>query len=141
MGASTANLEGDYYEFGSLRIEISERALYCGQQPVTLFPKVFDILLVLVEESGRVVTKAELLERVWPGTFVEEGSITQNVSMLRKSLASHFPGENPIATIPRRGYRFTARVRLGNRQAHVVLAEPPAAPAAPALQLLARATS
>src|SRR5260370_399364 len=116
--------KGDFYEFGPFGIDVSKRSLFRCEEFVPLTPKVFDTLLVLVEESGRVVTKAELLDRVWPNAFVEEGSITQNISVLRKLLDPHFAGQTPITTIPRRGYRFTASVRLRNREAEVILAEP-----------------
>src|SRR4029079_9018887 len=71
-------------------------------------PKVFEILVTLVEHGGQVVAKDDLMKRVWPNTFVEEGNLTQNISLLRKA-----PGESPggvqfIETVPRRGYRFVA---------------------------------
>jgi len=75
---------------------------------VPLTPKVFDLLLMLVEKHGQVVEKHQLLDEVWPGTFVEEGNLTQNISVLRKALG----GKQYIQTIPRRGYRFVGDVRL-----------------------------
>jgi DNA-binding winged helix-turn-helix (wHTH) protein/tetratricopeptide (TPR) repeat protein len=122
--------KGDFYEFGPFGIDVSKRSLLRGGEFVPLTPKVFDTLLALVEESGRVVTKAELLDRVWPAAFVEEGSITQNIFVLRKVLDPYFP-ETPIATVPRRGYRFTAGVRLRNPEAQVIIAEPSAVAAGP----------
>ena len=65
-------------------------------------------LLVLVENSGRVVSKDELMKAVWPDTFVEEGNLTQNISVLRKVLGEN-PGEHIyIETVPKQGYRFIA---------------------------------
>src|SRR5215469_4820409 len=121
---------GDFYEFGPFGIDVSKRSLFRSEEFVPLTPKDFDTLLVLVEESGRVVTKAELLDRVWPNAFVEEGSITQNISVLRKLLDPYFD-KTPIATVPRRGYRFTASVRLRNMEAQVIVAEPAPAAATP----------
>jgi DNA-binding winged helix-turn-helix (wHTH) protein len=69
-------------------------------------------LLVLVEAEGKVVSKTELLDRVWPDTYVEENNLTQNISALRKLLAADFPDERPIATLARIGYRFQLPVRV-----------------------------
>jgi DNA-binding winged helix-turn-helix (wHTH) protein/TolB-like protein len=104
----------DYYEFGPFRLEVASRSLYRAGAYVPVTPKAFDTLRVLVEEAGHVVTKEELLRRVWPDAFVEEGSIANNISMLRKILNPHYGGDGPIATIARRGYRFTAPVTLRN---------------------------
>src|SRR5437660_8660034 len=103
MGRPDETPRGDFYEFGPFSIDVSKRSLFRDSEFVPLTPKVFDTLLVLVEESGRVVTKADLLERVWPQAFVEEGSITQNISVLRKILDPYFDGQTPIVTVPRRG--------------------------------------
>jgi DNA-binding winged helix-turn-helix (wHTH) protein len=74
--------------------------------------KVLATLLVLVEAEGKVVSKTELLDRVWPDTYVEENNLTQNISALRKLLAADFPDERPIATLARIGYRFQLPVRV-----------------------------
>lgn len=100
-----------FYEFDSFRIDAAKRLLLRAGQPVPLTPKAFDTLLLLVENGGQVMTKDDLMTRLWPETFVEEGSLTRNISALRKAL-----GENPrehryIVTIPGEGYRFVARVR------------------------------
>src|SRR6185369_9880918 len=79
---------------------------------VPLTPKVFDILLTLVENSGQVVSKEDLMKRVWPSTFVEEGNLTQNISLLRKALGETPGGVQFIETVPRRGYRFVAETNL-----------------------------
>ena len=78
--------------------------------PQTLAPKTFDVLLLLVEQRARVVSKDELLQTVWPGTFVEEGNLSQQIFLLRKILGGDDQPEY-IATVPRRGYRFVAEVR------------------------------
>ncbi len=105
--------ESQFYEFGRFRLDTSERVLLRDLDPVPLTPKVFDILLALVERGGHIVEKDDLMKKVWPNTFVEEGNLTQNVSVLRKAL-----GENPtspqfIETVARRGYRFVAAVKPG----------------------------
>jgi len=96
------------YEFGPFRLEPAERKLLRGSEIVELTPKAFDTLLLLVRNSGHLLDKDELISRVWPETFVEEGSLSNNIFVLRKVL-----GEDPayIETIPRRGYRFVGAVR------------------------------
>ena len=99
---------GRFYEFGPYRVDSAERRLLRGDAPIPLTPKAFDTLLALVENAGRGLEKDELLHLVWPDTFVEEGSLTRNISVLRKALG----GEESqfIETIPKRGYRFVAPV-------------------------------
>jgi DNA-binding winged helix-turn-helix (wHTH) protein/TolB-like protein/Tfp pilus assembly protein PilF len=99
------------YEFGPYRIETGERLLHRGEELVPLPPKVAETLLVLVQNAGRMVDKNDLLKAVWPDTFVEEGALTRNISLLRKTLGD--AGDNPtfIETIPKRGYRFVAPVQ------------------------------
>lgn len=109
----------DYFEFGPFRLEPATRSLYRGDEFIALTPKALDTLWVLVQEAGRVVSKEEILQRVWPDAYVEEGSVANNVSMLRKILHPHFPGDGPIATVSRRGYRFTAPVHLRNADAQI----------------------
>lgn len=96
------------YQFGEFTLEPGERLLLRQGQPVSLTPKAFETLLVLVENCGHVLTKEELLQRIWPDSTVEETTLAQNVSTLRKALRS--PGHDFIQTIPKRGYRFTAQV-------------------------------
>ena len=103
--------DSHFYEFGRFRLDAAERVLLRDNEFVPLTPKVFDILLALVERGGHIVEKDDLMKRVWPDTFVEEGNLTQNVSMLRKALGES-PGEPQfIETIARRGYRFVAAVK------------------------------
>jgi DNA-binding winged helix-turn-helix (wHTH) protein len=99
------------YEFGRYSVNAAERVLLRDKELVPLTPKVFDILLALIESSGQVVSKEELMRRVWPETFVEEGNLTQNISILRKALGETQNGNKYIETIARRGYRFVAPVR------------------------------
>ena len=94
------------YEFGRFRLKVAERVLLREGEPVPLTPKVFDILVTLVQHGGQVVSKDDLMKRVWPNTFVEEGNLTQNISLLRKALGETPGGVQFIETVPRRGYRF-----------------------------------
>jgi Tol biopolymer transport system component/DNA-binding winged helix-turn-helix (wHTH) protein len=98
-----------FFEFGSFKIDAVERVLLRHDQPVILTQKVFDLLLLLVRNGGHIVEKETLMREVWPDTFVEEGNLTQNISVLRKALADD--GHQYIQTVPRRGYRFVGRVK------------------------------
>jgi DNA-binding winged helix-turn-helix (wHTH) protein/TolB-like protein/Tfp pilus assembly protein PilF len=100
-----------FYEFGRFRLRTGDRVLLRDQEIVPLTPKVFDILLALVESSGQVISKDGLMKRVWPDSFVEEGNLTQNISLLRKALGDGQNGHQYIETVARRGYRFAAPVR------------------------------
>lgn len=104
----------DSYEFGRFRLKSDERLLLRGDEPVSLTPKAFDILITLLENDGRIVNKDDLMKRVWPNTYVEEGNLTQNVSLLRKALGESANGPQFIETVPRRGYRFVAPVSKTN---------------------------
>src|SRR5438874_9113890 len=90
------------YRFGRFVLEPRERRLLVDDQPVTAGPRAFDVLLTLIERAGELVTKDELLERVWPKLVVDENNLQVQVSALRKIL-----GQDAIATIPGQGYRFT----------------------------------
>jgi DNA-binding winged helix-turn-helix (wHTH) protein/TolB-like protein len=100
--------ESQSYEFGRFRLKTAERVLLREGELVPLTPKVFDILVTLVEHGGQVVAKDDLMKRVWPNTYVEEGNLTQNISLLRKALGESPGGAQFIETVPRRGYRFVA---------------------------------
>jgi DNA-binding winged helix-turn-helix (wHTH) protein/TolB-like protein/Flp pilus assembly protein TadD len=105
-----AEQTSQFYEFGRFRVKVDERVLLRGDELVPLTPKAFDILLTLLENDGRIVNKDALMKKVWPNTFVEEGNLTQNVSLLRKALGESANGPQFIETVPRRGYRFVAPV-------------------------------
>jgi TolB-like protein/DNA-binding winged helix-turn-helix (wHTH) protein/Flp pilus assembly protein TadD len=101
----------ELYEFGSFVLDPQERILSRDGMPIPVTPKVFDTLLCLVRNQGRVLTKEDLLQEIWPDTFVEEVNLAVNISTLRKLL-----GENPqdgryIVTVSGRGYRFVAQVQ------------------------------
>ena len=99
------------YQFGSYRLDAMERVLLRDGQPVTLPPKDLETLLVLVERAGHIVEKEELLDKVWPGVFIEEGNLARHIFNLRQVLGDSPDGRKYIETIPRRGYRFVAAVR------------------------------
>ena len=103
--------EKQLYEFGPFRLDPAEHTLLRDGQPIPLRPKVFDILLVLVENHGHLVEKEDLMSSVWTEQFVEEGNINKNISMLRRALSEGENGQQFIETVPKRGYRFTADVR------------------------------
>ncbi|MFN7926839.1 MAG: winged helix-turn-helix domain-containing protein [Blastocatellia bacterium] len=100
------------YEFGPYCLDPLERILTCEGKAIPLAPKVLDTLLVLVENQGRVMEKDELLKTLWPDTCVEESNLTTYVSQLRKALNETGEGQSYIETIPRRGYRFVADVKM-----------------------------
>jgi len=99
------------FTFGPFRLDVQERVLLRKGKPVPLTPKAFAVLLVLVQKSGRVVEKDELVKFVWPDSFVEEANIAQHIFKLRKVLGKNRLGEHYIRTIPRRGYCFFGLVR------------------------------
>ncbi|HJZ68974.1 MAG TPA: winged helix-turn-helix domain-containing protein [Blastocatellia bacterium] len=100
-----------FYQFGRFRVSAVDRLLFRDDEVIPLTPKVFDILLTLIESSGQVLSKESLMKKVWPDTFVEEGNLTQNISLLRKALGEGQNGNQYIETVARRGYRFVAPVR------------------------------
>jgi DNA-binding winged helix-turn-helix (wHTH) protein/TolB-like protein/tetratricopeptide (TPR) repeat protein len=99
-----------FYEFGPFRLDPSERSLLRDGKAVPLTPKAFELLVLLVENPGHLLKKDELIERVWPNTFVEEANLAQNVSALRKALDVKNGGAQYIETVPKGGYRFIGTV-------------------------------
>lgn len=100
-----------YYEFPPFCLDVVERLLLRDGEIIPLTPKAFDVLLLLVQNSGHVVERSELMNTVWPETFVEEANLTQNIFMLRKALGESSGGNKFILTIAKRGYRFVANVK------------------------------
>jgi DNA-binding winged helix-turn-helix (wHTH) protein/TolB-like protein/Flp pilus assembly protein TadD len=98
------------YDFGPFFLDPSERRLLRDGKPVALTPKCFDLLVILVENSGHLLGKDELLERLWPGQFVEEANLSFNISSLRKALGEGHSGRHFIETVPKKGFRFVAHV-------------------------------
>jgi DNA-binding winged helix-turn-helix (wHTH) protein/TolB-like protein/Tfp pilus assembly protein PilF len=99
------------YEFGPFRLIPSERQLWRDNAAVSLKPKVFDLLVVLVENSGRLIEKEELMKRIWPDSFVEEANLSVTVSALRRALGEGPEDNRFVETVPRHGYRFVANVK------------------------------
>ena len=99
------------YEFGEFQLDAVRRLLLRGGAPVTIAPKVYEVLLALVETPGQPLSKDELLRRVWPDTVVEESNLTVSVSALRKVLGERRGEHQFIATLPGVGYQFVAPVR------------------------------
>jgi len=107
-----ANAVRQFYEFGPYRIDPDHRQLTRESKPVPLQPKAFDLLLVLVLNSERLVPKDDLMKAVWPGTFVEESNLAQNISVLRKTLGDTVGENRYVVTVPGRGYRFAEKVQV-----------------------------
>jgi DNA-binding winged helix-turn-helix (wHTH) protein/tetratricopeptide (TPR) repeat protein len=99
-----------FYQFKSFRLSVEERQLLRGDETVSLTPKAFDVLAVLVERGGHLVEKDELLRIVWSDSFVEEANVARIVHTLRKCLGEDDNGNKFIETVARKGYRFVARV-------------------------------
>jgi DNA-binding winged helix-turn-helix (wHTH) protein len=99
------------FEFGRFRLDRTERFLFQDGAAVPLSPRLFDTLLVLVENSGHLVEKNDLMQKVWNDVVVEENNLTQSISALRKILGDNLDGPKFIETIPKRGYRFVAPVK------------------------------
>ena len=99
------------FEFGPFSLDAGKRLLLRNGEAVPLAPKVLETLLALVESRDRVLSKDELLDRVWGGASVEEGGLTRNVSILRKTLGEKPDDHQFIVTVPGHGYRFVADVK------------------------------
>ena len=100
-----------FYKFGPYCLDLEERVLRRGNGPLTLPPKDLETLIVLVQRAGHIVDKDELLEKVWPGVFIEEGNLSRRIFNLRQVLGDGTDGQKYIETIPRRGYRFVAELQ------------------------------
>src|SRR5580700_7301991 len=100
------------YRFGQFALDSRRRTLSRADSPISLTPKVFDVLLFLAQNPNRLVTKEELLQAVWADTFVEEGNLTQYIYYLRKALGDNSEDTRLIVTIARKGYQFTADVTV-----------------------------
>jgi len=116
-----------FYDFSSFRLDVAEGVLLRDGKPVSITPKAFQLLRLLVENHGHILSKDDLLRQVWPDTFVEEGNLPFNISQLRKALGQTENGITYIETIPKRGYRFAAVTVVNGRG----LPLPVAAEAAP----------
>ncbi len=99
------------YEFGPFRVDPEKQILLRDNQPVSITPKTFETLLVLVRHSREVVSKDDLMKELWPDAFVEEANLSQNIFMLRKALGDTPDDRRYVVTLPGKGYRFVAEVR------------------------------
>lgn len=104
------SLETNKFEFGDFCLETKEKILSRHGKPISLTPKALQLLLILVENHGRIVEKETLMQKIWADSFVEESNLTFTVSLLRKTLGDK-PDSRFIETVPKRGYRFIAEVR------------------------------
>ena len=100
------------YEFGDFRIDADHRMLYHQGSEMPLVPKAVETLLALIERRGKIISKDELLEAVWPNTVVEESNLFVYLSVLRKTLGTLEDGRPYVETLRRRGYRFNGEVHL-----------------------------
>src|SRR5215813_13399380 len=107
-----SSLSNHLYKFGDFEIDVDQRLLFRANELVSLTPKVFDTLLILVESNGRVVEKEELKRRLWPDTFVDEANIAFNIQQVRKCLNDDARSPRYVGTVTRRGYRFLADVEV-----------------------------
>ena len=103
--------EKHFYRFKSFRLDVGERQLTHNDKVVPLAPKIFDVLVALVERSGHLVEKDELLKLVWADSFVEEANVARIVHTLRKVLGEDENGNKFIETVAKKGYRFVAEVK------------------------------
>jgi TolB-like protein/Tfp pilus assembly protein PilF len=110
------------FEFGNFRLLSSDKRLLRAGKPLTLKPKVFETLLILVESQGHLVEKEDFIKRLWPDSFVEESALAQNISQLRKLLGNGtVEGTSSfIETVPKRGYRFLAPVKVTSNDSEKV---------------------
>jgi len=143
--ADQSRMDDLSYTFGPFRLAPSEHLLLCGGNPIQLAPKTFELLVALVSHHGQLMTRDELMQTIWPDSFVEEINLTVNISLLRKTLGEQSDGRQYIATVPKRGYRFDAAVaevrqngearfpisdKLGKLPGDVEMVEPPSPPVA-----------
>jgi Tol biopolymer transport system component/DNA-binding winged helix-turn-helix (wHTH) protein len=112
------------YGFGAFQLDAVERVLWRGDELLTLPPKVFDTLLMLIQSEGRIVSKAELMESIWADTFVEESNLSQNIYTLRRTLGVDEEGRRFIETVPRRGYRFAVPFKLLDKVSNATREQP-----------------
>lgn len=121
-GAMTS---GEVYRFGDFRLDVEDRRLSRGGSPVRLSPKAYELLVSLVRQAGRLLTKDALLASVWPDVFVEEGTLTAHISALRKALGDERRPATYIETVPKTGYRFIAAVTADLEPPMVTVASRP----------------
>ena len=107
---SMVKRDAERYRFGPFLLDVDERELRRGDAQIPLPGKAFELLLTLVREAGRTVTKPQLMAALWPETAVEESNLTQTVFVLRKALGEDTEEAGLIRTVPRHGYKFVLPV-------------------------------
>ncbi len=115
--AEMSGNETPSYRFNSFLLDVAERQLFHDDRPVPLTPKAFDVLAYLVERGGHLVLKNELMEAVWPDSFVDEVNLPRTIHTLRRTLGEDENGNKFIETVPTKGYRFVAKVNEVHEQA------------------------
>jgi DNA-binding winged helix-turn-helix (wHTH) protein len=110
MRSTVSQSKQRFYYFANFHLDTTERGLWRADKLIALKPKQFDLLLYFIENAGRVIKRDELLDAVWTDTYIEENTLTRNISWLRKLLEDGANGENIIETVPKRGYRFAVQV-------------------------------
>jgi DNA-binding winged helix-turn-helix (wHTH) protein/TolB-like protein/Flp pilus assembly protein TadD len=99
--------ESIYYDFFDFRLDVNKQQLLKNGEPVQLTHKAFQILLLLVQNSGQITKKEDIFSKLWSDSFVEDGNLTQHIYVLRKALGQMPNGQSYIETVPKQGYRFT----------------------------------
>src|SRR3984885_8526074 len=117
------------YEFLGFRLDVQERLLLRDGASVSITPKIFDMLLLFLENPNRLLGKDEIMRTVWPDTHIDEATLTRTISELRKTLGQTAGEANLVQTVPKRGYRFVAPVET---------MPDPAPEVAPALEAVSR---
>jgi Tol biopolymer transport system component/DNA-binding winged helix-turn-helix (wHTH) protein len=112
MVRGTAQAFGAKYHFGEFQLDTTELVLRQSGNIVALSPKAIQALELLVRNTGRVVSRTEMVEALWPVSFVEDSNLTVTISLLRRALGDHETGTRFIETVPKRGYRFVPAVRI-----------------------------
>ena len=105
---------GAVYEFATFRLDAGKRVVTREGEAISLTPKATEILILLVQRAGEIIEKEQLIEQVWPDSFVEEANLTQNIFILRRALGEERAGPKFIETVAKRGYRFVAPIQLVN---------------------------
>ena len=133
--------QGQLLVFGGFRLDTRNAQLWRGLQEIALRPKAFAVLAHLVEHAGQLVTKQQLLDAVWPGTFVTDAVLKDSIRQLREALGDNAEAPRFIETAHRRGYRFVGQISAEPAPGRPPDKAPPAvreSPAAPATTLLGR---
>src|SRR5262249_21240031 len=120
--------EKPVFRFGQFELQPAERRLLDAGKCVSLTPKVFDTLVLLVERAGHVISKEELMKALWPRGYVEESNLTKHVWLIRRALGDGERDSRFIETVPKVGYRFVAQVARADNPAAGIAAPPPTAP-------------